>query len=137
MKNRNSIKKSRLILTLLVMALPAWGNAQSRAFTIYGKLESATPLPGKIYLIGKDVKQDSCELKDNTYHFSGTLKHPGAMVYITWCDAPTAERIKKTGSIKETGSIQMFFEPGKIQIQHKMPFEKKEVTGSRLETDYA
>ena len=125
------MKKYLLFLALLS---PAFLYAQS--FVLDGKINADTLLPGKIYIFGPQFKRDSCELKNNSYHFSGTVEQGGAYIYIVWNDAPTEERIRRTGSMAETGATNIFLSPGEIKVNHTMPFENRTVTGSKWQTEY-
>lgn len=127
------MKRTGLLLALL---LPALVNAQDKSYVIDGKIKTDSVLAGKIYLYGKGIKRDSCVLKNNAYHFSGVLVPEGAQAVITWHDAPDEERIKKTGSIAETGAIFFFLSPGNIRIEHELAFEKKTITGAALQVEY-
>ncbi|MRG44124.1 redoxin domain-containing protein [Chitinophaga sp. SYP-B3965] len=121
---------------LLALLLPVFVHAQDKSYVIDGKIKTDSVLVGKIYLYGKGIKRDSCVLKNNTYHFANILEPEGAQAVITWCDAPDEERIRKTGSLAETGAIFFFLSPGNIRIEHELAFDKKTITGSPLQVEY-
>ena len=126
----------KLLMFILAGVFPALLFAQKNNFVIEGKIKTDSVLHGYVYITGKGVKHDSAQLINNTYRLAGTMNKGGLSVYISWCDSPVAERIKRTGSIRETGSVMIFLEPGNIQIEHQLPFEHMEVTGSKINDDY-
>jgi peroxiredoxin len=129
--------KSRIILFALFIAIaPGMVRAQERKFTLEGKIESDTLEKGYVYMMGGGLKRDSCLLQNNTYHFSGVLSKPGAMVSIEWLEMPIGELLKKKGrDVLNDISATIFVEPGTIHVIHRIPFSKATVTGSKIESD--
>jgi peroxiredoxin len=129
---------ARNVITMIAaVCLPALLFAQQNEFVIDGKIDTDSSLHGYIYIIGKGVKHDSVQLINNSYHLSGTLKQPGALVYVTWRDRPMEQELREQHSILETGYSMVMLSPGEnIHIVHQLDFKKIKVTGSQMYNDY-
>ena len=129
------MKHNLVLPALLVTGLPGLALGQDFHYSLEGKIESDTLLKGTVYIIGKGIKRDSCLLKSNTYHFSGTLATPGVQAYVEWYEVPYNEVMQYGPKAYEGRSKAIYLEPATIRAVHQLPFSKAKITGSKLQAD--
>lgn len=121
----------RIMFSTLV-TLPWLSAAQTKPFSIEGKLTADSAATGKMYLSyndnGKEMR-DSSDIVNNTYHFKGKMYNGASKVNLFWEDR-TQDRTKRF-----KGHAQFYAGPGKVKVINKARFGDTEITGSPVEEE--
>jgi len=120
----------KLFLLFLIPAT-AFAQAPAKEFKVKGKLESFKPVDKVFfgYRDGDNYTRDSSVVKDGEFSFKGTVSEPTvAMLTVKYEKQPGEERAKQQG-------MNLFLEPGKIEIKAKDSIKNNKVSGSSGQAD--
>lgn len=129
-------KHMKIQVLLFLSMLPALGFSQSFNYTLQGKVGNYSA-PAKMFLTysfpGKKTVIDSAIIEDGNFKFSGTLDRP---VNATLILKKTAAKII-VSRISEENQLQLYLEPGTIEIMGDSLLNRSKIKGGKLNIAYA
>jgi thiol-disulfide isomerase/thioredoxin len=126
----------KIITCAAIGVLPIFAFAQLKQhkFVLDGKIVADTLSTGKIYMDYTDHgvnRRDSAELKNNTYHFEGSISDEAVTTNLFWHEVRNGIKVNK--SFK--GFVQFYNVPGHISLLHHKGFNQFQITGSPVQDD--
>src|ERR1035437_255214 len=122
------MKKTIIYLMAMLLAFPAYVSAQSKDYTLNGKVGQLSS-PAKAYLYNTtNSKLDSTTITNGSFTFKSQLDEPQSVYLI----------INKKGTgIRTTGlnGAPIYLEPGVINIVTPDSLENMKITGSKLNAE--
>lgn len=118
-------------LSLLLLCIPAFLQAQEQPFSIQGSLTRIPVKSGVLYLqypLGNQWVKDSVILENGNYYFEGKLLEP-TLASLSLVPLP-----RRSGDLPlEMG---LFLEPGELWVLHTDSFSSTTIYGSFAQEDY-